>query len=99
MSVLTASARTTGMSGRVKVATQGARAQRSAQMPTGVAATSTLAPVWWAPVERRRAAPTRKLEYGPGFGGRVRLRRGGGGGWRDGRDGRDGGREWGVRLD
>jgi hypothetical protein len=36
-------------------------------MPTGVAATSTLAPVWYVPFVRRTQAPTRKLEYGPVF--------------------------------
>lgn len=65
MSVLTAMARITGISGRLNEATTGAIAHRSAQIPTGVLATSTLEPVWYAPVERRRDAPTRKLEYGP----------------------------------
>jgi hypothetical protein len=48
-------------------------ATRSAQVPTGYEAFSTLAPVmmWWgSPVEegdlRRSEAPTRKREYGPG---------------------------------
>lgn len=67
MSVLTAMARMTGMSGRFIEATIGAIAHRSAQIPTGVLATSTLAPVWYVPVESRTAAPTRKFEYGPGL--------------------------------
>lgn len=67
MSVLTAMARMTGMSGRFIEATIGAMAHRSAQIPTGVLATSTLAPVWYVPVESRTAAPTRKFEYGPGL--------------------------------
>ena len=45
ISVETARARIWGRAGRAMEATQGARAQRSAQMPTGVAATSTLEPV------------------------------------------------------
>ena len=45
MSVATARARIWGISGRLMEATQGARAQRSAQMPTGVEAISTLEPV------------------------------------------------------
>ena len=65
-SVATAMARITGIAGRSMDATIGAIAQRSAQIPLGVLATSTFAPVWYAPVERRTAAPTRKLEYGPG---------------------------------
>lgn len=66
ISVLTAMARMTGMSGRLIEATMGAMAHRSAQMPTGVLATSTFEPVWYVPFERRTHAPTRKLEYGPG---------------------------------
>jgi hypothetical protein len=45
MSVATASARIVGMDGRANEATHGASAQRSAQMPTGVDAISTLEPV------------------------------------------------------
>jgi len=45
MSVATASARIVGMDGRANEATQGASAQRSAQVPTGVEAISTLEPV------------------------------------------------------
>lgn len=45
MSVATAMALSTGMAGRLRDATTGAMAHRSAQMPTGVDATSTLAPV------------------------------------------------------
>lgn len=67
MSVLTAMARMIGMAGLFIEATIGAMAHRSAQMPTGVLATSTFAPVWYVPVERRMQAPTRKLEYGPGI--------------------------------
>ena len=70
MSVLTANARIKGRFGCAKLATQGAMVQRSAQMPTGVEATSTLAPLKYAPVVRRMEAPTRKFEYGPvGVGG------------------------------
>jgi hypothetical protein len=47
---------------RETLAMTGARAQRSAQMPTGVEAISTLDPVWYVPVERRRDAPTGKRE-------------------------------------
>jgi hypothetical protein len=65
MSVATEMARITGISGRETLAMMGAMAHRSAQMPTGVAATSTLAPVWYVPSVRRTQAPTRKLEYGP----------------------------------
>jgi len=65
MSVLTAMARITGIAGRFIDATIGAIAQRSAQIPTGVLATSTFAPVWYVPLVRSTAAPTRKLEYGP----------------------------------
>lgn len=66
MSVLTAMARSVGISGRLIDATIGAMAHLSAHIPTGVLATSTLAPVWYVPVERSTAAPTRKFEYGPG---------------------------------
>jgi hypothetical protein len=37
----------------------------SAQMPTGVEATSTLPPEKYTPDVRRMEAPTRKLLYGP----------------------------------
>ena len=63
--MLTARARMTGISGRLIEATMGAMAHLSAQIPTGVAATSTFEPVWYAPVESKTHAPTRKLEYGP----------------------------------
>ena len=46
MSVLTAMARMMGISGRFIDATIGAIAQRSAQIPLGVLAISTLEPVW-----------------------------------------------------
>lgn len=46
MSVATAMALRVGMAGLFRDATMGAMAQRSAQIPTGVLATSTLAPVW-----------------------------------------------------
>jgi len=75
MSVATAMARTCGMSGRAYDATIGASAQRSAQMPTGVDAISTLEPVkkvfslprLSGEVEGlaiRTQDPTRKLLYG-----------------------------------
>jgi hypothetical protein len=35
---------------------------RSAQVPQGLLATSTLAPAWYVPSARRTLAPTRKLE-------------------------------------
>lgn len=40
-------------------------AVRSAQIPTGYEAFSTLAPVTHEPSSQRSAAPTRKFEYGP----------------------------------
>lgn len=63
-SELTAQALMTGISGLVYDATSGASAHLSAQVPTGVLATSTLAPAVYAPVASRKAAPTRKWEYG-----------------------------------
>lgn len=38
---------------------------RSAHVPTGYAAFSTLAPRTTSPLVRRMAQPTRKCEYGP----------------------------------
>lgn len=69
-SLLTATARTSGIAGRAKLATSAARAQRSAHVPTGVDATSTLAPAKrvcvlpGAGAAMRTLAPTRKLLYG-----------------------------------
>lgn len=73
ISLATAKALTFGISGRLKVAIRFASAHRSAQVPTGVAAISTLDPVksvCWGEEDggdveggaMRMEDPTRKLE-------------------------------------
>jgi hypothetical protein len=72
ISLATATARTTGIDGRGKLATSDASAQRSAHVPTGVDAISTFEPVksvvWLLELEAdgeggamRMEEPTRKL--------------------------------------
>lgn len=65
ISVLTARPRIIGRSGRFIDATIGAIAHLSAQIPTGVDATSTFDPVEYWPVESNKDAPTLNSEYGP----------------------------------